>query len=75
MPNDPKPWYTSKTVWAGLVASILPLADLLANHFHIILPSVDELSEELALAGGAIAGAIAIYTRITAKSPIGKAQS
>lgn len=72
MPDDPKPWYTSKTIWAGYVAVLLPALSVLSAQFHFVLPDQDVIVTDLAAVGTIIAAGTAIYGRFHAKAPIAK---
>lgn len=65
---DNKPWYLSRTVWAGLVTLVLSLAGV----FGFGSDTVDqgELSELLLQLATAVAGLITILGRVAANSRI-----
>lgn len=65
---EDKPWYLSRTVWAGLVALSLSLA----GAFGLISDTVDQgaLVDLLLQLATAIAGLIAVFGRIGATSRI-----
>lgn len=65
---DNKPWYLSRTVWAGLVTLLLSLA----GAFGLGSDTLDqgELTELLLQLATAIAGLITILGRIGANSRI-----
>jgi hypothetical protein len=64
-----KPWYLSRTIWAGLVA----IAVSTAGVFDYAIEEADAgaLSDALMQTIGALAGLFAIFGRITARSRIG----
>ncbi|MBC2884748.1 hypothetical protein H7Q97_04935 [Ochrobactrum sp. CM-21-5] len=63
-----KPWYFSRTVWAGLVALFLSLAGALGW----VTDTIDQgaLADVLLQLATAIAGIIAVFGRIGATSRI-----
>ncbi|GAA5624929.1 hypothetical protein Brsp05_00181 [Brucella sp. NBRC 12953] len=65
---EDKPWYLSRTVWAGLVAQFLSLA----GAFGLVSETVDQgaLTDILLQLATAIAGLIAVFGRIGATSRI-----
>ncbi len=65
---EDKPWYFSRTVWAGLVALFLSLA----GAFGLVSETVDQgaLTDILLQLATAIAGLIAVFGRIGATSRI-----
>ena len=65
---EDKPWYLSRTVWAGLVALFLSLAEA----FGLVSETVDQgaLTDILLQLATAIAGLIAVFGRIGATSRI-----
>ncbi|CAN7347970.1 hypothetical protein ACWF50_00920 [Brucella pseudogrignonensis] len=65
---EDKPWYLSRTVWAGLVALFLSLA----GAFGLVSETVDQgpLTDILLQLATAIAGLIAVFGRIGATSRI-----
>lgn len=67
--TDTKPWYLSRTIWASLVTVAIPLAAMLG----FPLEEVDgaNLADTLLQAAAAIAGLIAIFGRLAARSRIG----
>lgn len=66
--NADKPWYLSRTVWAGLVALVLSLAGI----FGLATDAVDQgaRTDILLQLATAVAGAIAVIGRIGATSRI-----
>ena len=60
MPN--KPWYQSKTIWAGIVTAIIGLYNTLAP-----LKALPKIPEEVY----ALLGALGIYSRATSTTTIG----
>ena len=67
-----KAWYTSKGVWGGLFAAVLPVAQYYAAHHGITLPSADTLATDVADICTSVAGIVATYGRVTATLKIGK---
>ncbi len=65
---EDKPWYLSRTVWAGLVALFISLA----GAFGLVSETVDQgaLTDILLQLATAIAGLIAVFGRIGATSRI-----
>ncbi|NKB82951.1 hypothetical protein [Brucella grignonensis] len=65
---EDKPWYLSRTVWAGLVALFLSLA----GAFGLISDTIDQgaLTDILLQLATGIAGLIAVFGRIGATSRI-----
>ncbi len=66
--NDEKPWYLSRTVWAGLVALLLSAA----GAFGVATQAVDQsaLTEVLMQLASAAAGVVAVIGRLRATSRI-----
>ncbi|WP_139975483.1 MULTISPECIES: hypothetical protein [Brucella/Ochrobactrum group] len=66
--NIDKPWYLSRTVWAGLVALLLSLAGM----FGVATDLIDQgaLTDVLLQLATAIAGIVTIIGRIGATSRI-----
>ncbi|MFC0245245.1 hypothetical protein ACFOLL_05450 [Falsochrobactrum ovis] len=66
--QDNKPWYLSRTVWAGLVTLVLSLA----GAFGFASDTIDqgELTELLLQLATAIAGLVTILGRVAANSRI-----
>ena len=60
-----KPWYQSKTVWAGVVAMVAGVTVGLGIDIDQI-----SLTEMLTSGGAAIGGLIAVYGRFVAEQPI-----
>lgn len=67
--NDGKPWYTSKTIWSGLVAAVVGLLGLFG--FTVPEGEVQTLTEMLVNLVATGAGLVAMYGRIVATSKIG----
>lgn len=66
---DTKPWYTSRTIWAGALAMVVPLIGL-ALHVNITDAQTQEIATDLALIGGALGGLATMYGRIKATTTI-----
>ena len=67
---DTKPWYTSKTIWASLVAGLATLGSIFGiNIGDLSGPLVDQILGVVTLIGTATA----IYGRVTARTVIGPA--
>lgn len=64
-----KPWYLSRTIWASGVALIATLAS--AVGFPLDATEVASLPDALLQAVAAVAGVIAIVSRISARNRIG----
>jgi len=66
--TEDKPWYLSRTIWAGLVALFLSLA----GAFGFISGTVDHgaLTDVLLQLATAIAGLVTIFGRLGATSRI-----
>lgn len=64
-----KPWYLSRTIWASGVAVIATLAS--AVGFPLDASEVASLPDALLQAVAAVAGVIAIVSRISARNRIG----
>lgn len=64
-----KPWYLSRTIWASGVAVIATLAS--AVGFPLDATEVASLPDALLQAVAAVAGVIAIVSRISARNRIG----
>jgi len=66
---DSKPWYTSTTVWGGIIAAASPLIGVI---FHVNLASESAaIADALAALGAGIGGLIAVYGRTKATTTIG----
>lgn len=67
--TDIKPWYLSRTIWAALVTIGVALLGL----FGLSVDGVDQpaLVEGLLQAVGAVAGVVALFGRLSARSRIG----
>jgi len=68
--ETPKPWYKSKTIWAGIVTVLVTVYDnalvpALINTFSITLPLIPSWLYGLL-------GTLGIYGRFDAKKSIGK---
>lgn len=63
-----KPWYLSRTVWAGLTALLLSLA----GAFGLVTDTIDQgaLTDVLLQLATAIAGIVTVFGRIGATSRI-----
>lgn len=72
MTDLPKNWYTSKTVWASILTTIYPLIMVLGKQLDFPTPDPDSVAGVLSAAGTVVAAGIAIYGRVTAKTPIAK---
>ena len=70
---DNKPWYTSTSIWGGIIASVSPLIGVIF-HFNISSSDVTIISDALAAFGSGIGGLIAIYGRMKATTTIGNAK-
>ena len=68
--EDVKPWWQSKTIWASIVAVLAVIAGYF--RFEIAAPDQAALVDAITSFVGAVAGVIAIYTRASASSKIGK---
>ncbi|WP_313522801.1 hypothetical protein [Shinella sp.] len=68
MNDETKPWYTSRTVWGALIAIAASLAN--AAGIEITAGDEGELADLLVSAAGVIGGLIAVYGRISARSPV-----
>lgn len=71
-PTDPKPWYQSRTI-IGVIVTML--CTLVAPALHVtVAPEMQgELTDVLLAAGGVAGSVLAIYGRLKAARPIGKA--
>lgn len=68
-----KDWYTSRTIWGGILAFVVPpLAMVL--HVSVSDTDIQQIASIAAALGGATGGAIAIYGRIKATKAIGSAK-
>ena len=67
--NEVKPWYTSKTIWGGIVAMVASVAGILG--YGVPVAEQAALVDSLALVGGAAGGLLAIFGRIVSKGKIG----
>lgn len=70
--NDPKPWWASKTIWAGIAALVLGVLNSL--HYALDADLSASLADWLQAVGEILAGAVAIGGRIAATRKIGAAQ-
>lgn len=61
--DDTKPWYKSKTVWAGVVAVLIGLYNSIGANLHT-LPVIPDWVF-------ALLGAVGVYGRATADTKIG----
>lgn len=63
-----KEWYQSKTVWGGLLAVV----SAVAMAFGYTITEADQLAlvDNLATAGAAFGGLLAVYGRIASKTTI-----
>lgn len=75
MEEDVKPWYTSKTIIASILAPIWPSVAIILGQFHIVAPGIDIIVTDFAALGTIISAGIAIYGRLHATAPIGKKTS
>lgn len=71
MIDSPKPWYTSKTIWAGYIAMVLPILNLASVQFHFTLPDQQIIVDTLTAAGTVVAGVMAVVGRYKATATIG----
>jgi len=62
---DSKPWYTSKTVWSGIVTALVAAAQAICLQFGI-----DLMANSWAQMVLGILGAIGIYGRVSANTVI-----
>lgn len=60
-----KKWYASKTIWAGIITSLVGAATGIAQTFGVDLPANPIYGIFLT-----ILGALGIYGRVTAKTEI-----
>lgn len=67
--SDTQPWYTSKTIWAGILGIVVPAIGLLL-HVSVTDSQVQEIAGDAALIGGAVTGLAAIYGRVKATKVI-----
>ncbi len=68
-PADTKPWYASTTIWGSVIAIAAPLVAVLFKH-SIDADTQSSLANWLASAGALVGGAIAIWGRLRATTPI-----
>lgn len=66
---ETKAWYTSKTVWGGLLAILSPL---IGSLFHVSVSDSDitQISDILSTIGTSIGGLLAVYGRIKATTKV-----
>lgn len=67
--NDLKPWYVSRTIWASIVSLVIGAMGVLGMAVDGADQSI--LTDATMQAVVAVAGAIAIWGRITARDRIG----
>lgn len=72
--NDPKPWYTSQTVWASVIGFVSAGLGMLGHH-ELASADINTLATDAAEVGGMAAGIIAIIGRYKASSPIAGTQA
>jgi hypothetical protein len=70
--EDNKAWYSSKTVWGGLIA----VGAAIAGSFGIDVDAATqgEIADYIVVGVGAIGGIVAIIGRLQASKKIGKAE-
>lgn len=62
---DTKKWYTSKTVWAGIITAVVSAAQTICLQFGF-----DLLSNPIASTILGILGVIGVYGRVTADTKL-----
>ncbi len=67
--NEQKPWYASMGVWGSAIAILAPLLSMLG--YSMADADRQQLSVLLGGIGGAVAGIVALYGRVTATKRIG----
>lgn len=69
---DEKKWYQSKTVWASLIVVVVSLLSMLGRKEEAIVVSeqAEGIADWIIQLVTAVAGAIAFYGRITAKTKV-----
>lgn len=70
MNNLPKNWWTSRTIWASLVAGLMPIAAIASQYLGFVLPSQDTVVNDLTALGTVVSAGIAIWGRVAAQAPI-----
>jgi hypothetical protein len=68
---DSKPWYASKTIWAGYVAAALPLVNVASLFLHFTPPDSQIIVDGLTAGGTIVAGLTAVWGRLHATKMIG----
>ena len=69
--TEEKAWYKSKTVWSGLLTSVVGLVGLLGFTGYVIEPEdIDQLAGLIVSGITVFAGMVSIIGRITAKKSL-----
>ena len=71
---DSKPWYLSRGVWGGIVAAVAGVLALLGRSLpaDAVGPLTDDVMRIVEGLAAVIGGALAIYGRVKAQTPVGK---
>lgn len=67
-----KNWYESKAMWGGILAIVFSSSGIALNIDFTTGDFSGNIYQLWAQIGGALAGVMAVYGRMTAKTPIGK---
>lgn len=67
--DQTKPWYTSSTIWGGILAAVSPLIGIIF-HINISDANTAAISDALAALGSGIGGLLAVWGRMRATTTI-----